>query len=70
MDEDTGHILSMLLCNSCKLYGVHETKEVSNFVVKFLNYVRTNLLDGNKHYTITTKGDQYKYVSSNNFKVH
>ena len=40
MNEDTGHIASMLLCNLCKLYGVHETKQVSNFVVKFLNYVR------------------------------
>ena len=28
-----------------------------------------SLLDGNKYYTITTKGEQYKYFSSNNFKV-
>ena len=58
MNEDIDHIASMVLCNLCELYGVHKTKEVSDFVIKFLNYVRKNLFDGNKYYTITTKGEQ------------
>ena len=34
-EEDTGNILSMLLCNSSQLFGVHKISEVKEFVINF-----------------------------------
>ena len=45
-NDDTDHIASMLICNSCKPFGVHTKDKVSLFVIQFLNYVRKHLMDG------------------------
>ena len=59
-NDDTDHIASMLLCNWSNLFGVHTIKEVSQFVIQFLNYVRRNLLNGNKKYATTTEVQQFR----------
>ena len=68
-EEDSGHIPSMLICNSLGLFGKHITKEVSNAVIKLLNYIRKHLSEDNQESTLTTKGEQHKYFTNRNFKV-
>ena len=52
--EDTGYIPSMLLCNLSQLFGVHKIGEVKKFVMKFLKYLRKNLMQDNQQFTIST----------------
>ena len=45
-NDDTDHIASMLICNSCQPLGVHTKDEVLLFVTQFLSYVRKHLMAG------------------------
>ena len=68
-EKDTGHIPSMLLCNLSRLFGVHKIGEVKEFVIKFLKYLRKNLMKDNQQFTIPTGVQQFKLFSIKQFEV-
>ena len=66
--EDMGHIPSILLCNLTSLYGVHTMRKVTDFVIKFSNYLRKNLMLDNPQFTIPSRVEQFKLFSTNQFE--
>ena len=68
-EEDTGHIPSMLLCNSSGLFGVHKIGEVKEFVIDFLKYLRKNLMQDNQQFTIPAGVQQFNLFSIKQFEV-